>query len=82
MTLRERVKEDINELPNAAIGAVYEFVLFQKARYCKGGDFDFKKNPGASVPFRVDREWLASMRVKPNAVTADELIRADRNAGG
>ena len=53
MTLKELVKEDINDLPDFAVGA-----------------------------FRVDRQWLASMNVKPNAATADELIRADRDSRG
>ena len=81
-TIKDLVKEDINGLPDAAIGAVREFVLFQKARYSEGGIFIHGKKHGGSMPFHVDREWLASMKVNPNAVTAEELIRADRDARG
>ena len=35
-----------------------------------------------SGPFRVNREWLASMRVKPEAMTSDELIRSERDSRG
>ena len=82
MTLKELVKEDINDLPDFAVGAVREFVLFQKAR-CGGGGFSmFVQHAGTAVPFRVDRQWLASMDVKPNAATAEDLVRADRDARG
>ena len=81
MTIKELIKEDINELPDFAVGAVREFVLFQKARCAGGGVFSGVQSAGAAA-FRVDRKWLASMDVKPNTATADELIRADRDSRG
>jgi prevent-host-death family protein len=35
-----------------------------------------------SLPFRVDRAWLRSMKVRPGGPSAKALIREDRDARG
>ena len=74
VTLNERC--DNFTIPKEWFGMRVEVIAFPVPMDAEG------VAPSPRKPFRVNREWLASMRVKPNATTADELIRSDRDSRG
>ena len=74
VTLNERC--DNIAIPREWFGMRVEVIAFPVPVDAEGA------SPSPKVPFRVNREWLASMRVKPNAITSDELVRSDRDSRG